>query len=307
MKWSTSDVPNLSGKVAVVTGANSGIGFEASRVLADKGAHLIMACRNQQKGRAAVDSILGASPDAEVDLMELDLSSLNSVRSFAETLNQKVDSIDLMINNAGVMALPRRETADGFEMQLGVNHLGHFALTGLLLGKILAVDSSRVVSVASVAHRGGLMRFHDLQSERKYIKFAAYAQSKLANLLFTYELDRKLKAAGKSAMGVACHPGWAATELQAVGPEMSGSAVMKTLMSWGNKLIAQDAAAGALPTLYAATASLRGGEYIGPDGLFEIRGAPTVVESMSNSHDREVARKLWEASEELTGVKYAFN
>ena len=306
MKWSPADIPDLRGRVAVVTGANSGIGFEAVRVLADKHAHVVMACRNQDKGRKAAESILSATPEANLDLMQLDLSSLASIRSFAETLNAKVDKIDLLINNAGVMAIPWRETTDGFEMQIGVNHLGHFALAGLLLDTVLAASGSRVVNVSSIAHKPARVRFHDLQSEKKYNKWAAYGQSKLANLLFTYELDRRLKSAGKTSMSVACHPGWAATELQAVGPEMSGSAVMKTLSKWGNMALAQDAASGALPTLYAATASLRGGEYIGPDGLFEMRGSPTVVESRPNSHDLEAAQKLWQASEELTGVRYTF-
>jgi NAD(P)-dependent dehydrogenase (short-subunit alcohol dehydrogenase family) len=241
---------------------------------------------------------------------ELDLADLDSVREFAEGFESAYDGLDVLVNNAGVMAIPRRETADGFETQFGVNHLGHFALTGLLLDSLRAGATEgerdrRIVTVSSGAHQIGKIDFSDLQSERSYDKWRAYGQSKLANLLFAYELDRRLRADGSRVKSVAAHPGWAATELQSTGPEMAGSKLRGRLMAAGNELFAQSAEMGARPALYAATSpDATGGDYIGPGGFAEMRGAPVHVASNERSHDRKTARRLWDESEELTGVEF---
>ena len=303
MKWTENDMPDLSGKTIVVTGANSGLGLEGARAFAAKGARVLLACRSGEKGGAAVASIRAKHPKASVECASLDLASLDSIRKFAETFPS--DRLDVLCNNAGVMALPRKTTADGFEMQLGTNHLGHFALTGLLLPKLLATPGSRVVTQSSTAHRMGKMRFDDLQGEKSYGRWPAYGQSKLANLLFAFELQRRLDAAGAKTLSVACHPGYAATELQFVAARMDGSSFMENVMALGNRLFAQSAAMGALPMLYAATGrDVRGGEYFGPDGFAEAWGGPTRVGSTSRAQDREAAAKLWSISEDLTGVRY---
>jgi NAD(P)-dependent dehydrogenase (short-subunit alcohol dehydrogenase family) len=304
-KWMSRDVPDLSGKTVVVTGGNSGIGYEAALVFAARQAHVVLACRDLEKARGAVAGILAGHPTASVEPMQLDLASLESVRRFASDFASRHRRLDVLCNNAGVMAIPYRKTADGFEMQLGTNHLGHFALTGLLLERLLATPHARVVNVSSTAHKMGRMRFDDLQSERSYRKWNAYAQSKLANLLFTYELQRRLERAAAGVISVACHPGYAATNLQAVGPQMAGSPLMGSVMSLGNRLLSQSAAMGALPTLYAATSSdVRGADYIGPDGFFENTGHPRKTTSSARSHDREAATRLWITSEQLTAVGY---
>jgi NAD(P)-dependent dehydrogenase (short-subunit alcohol dehydrogenase family) len=304
-RWTAADVPDLSGKTVVVTGGNSGIGFEAGLILASKGAHVVLACRDLDKASAAVAAIRSRHPRASLAAMPLDLASLASIRRFAGDFTATHPVLDVLCNNAGVMAIPYRATADGFEMQIGTNHLGHFALTGLLLTPLLAAAQGRIVNVSSTAHKVGRMRFDDLQGQRSYSKWSAYAQSKLANLLFTYELQRKLDSKGKRAISVACHPGYAATNLQAAGPRMEGSALMESVMSFGNRLLSQSAAMGALPTLFAATdPSVRGGDYIGPDGLFENAGHPRKTTSSARSQDRDAAAKLWEVSAELTGVPY---
>jgi hypothetical protein len=237
--------------------------------------------------------------------MDLDLADLQSVRRFAEEFLARHNKLHVLCNNAGVMALPYRKTTDGFEMQIGTNHLGHFALTGHLLRRLLDTPGARVVTVSSGAHRVGRIRFDDLNWEKGYRKWLAYGQSKLANLLFAYELQRRLDAAGAQLISVACHPGYAATNLQLAGPRMEGSSLMEFLSQLSNRLVAQSAAMGALPTLYAATApDVRGGDYIGPDGLFENWGYPKKVRSNRQSHDHEAARRLWEISERLTGVRY---
>jgi len=306
-EWTENNIPDLSGKTILVTGGNSGIGYEAARQFARKGAHVVLACRDVQKAQAARATITSEHPPAVVEPLELDLASLASVRAFAAAYRTRHKRLDVLCNNAGVMALPYRKTADGFEMQFGTNHLGHFALTGLLLDLVLQTPAARVVTVSSGAHRMGRIRFGDLHWERGYRKWAAYGQSKLANLLFAYELQRRLDGAKATAISVACHPGYAATNLQFAGPRMAGSSVMETLARLLNQLVAQNAEMGALPTLYAATASgVRGGDYIGPDGLGELRGHPTQVRSNGRSHDRDVATKLWEISERLTGVRYAY-
>jgi NAD(P)-dependent dehydrogenase (short-subunit alcohol dehydrogenase family) len=305
MAWTTKDMPNLAGRVVVVTGANSGLGFEASRALAGGGARVIMACRNAAKAENARQRILDEHRDASVEVMKLDLASLASVRQFAAELATRSEAVHVLCNNAGVMALPRCETADGFEMQLGTNHLGHFALTGLVLPLLLAAPAARIVTQSSGAHRMGRIDFDDLHGTRRYGKWTAYAQSKLANLLFAFELDRRLRKHLASAISVACHPGYAATELQFAGPKMEGSSFMERIMSLGNQLFAQDAATGALPTLYAATAAdVEGSDYIGPDGIGELWGQPKKVEPVARARDPELAAHLWKISAELTGVGY---
>jgi NAD(P)-dependent dehydrogenase (short-subunit alcohol dehydrogenase family) len=305
--WTADDIPDLSGQTVIVTGGNSGIGYEAALQLARKGGEVILACRDLRKAHAAIEGIRGARRDAAVEAVELDLANLASVHAFANVFRDRHRQLHVLCNNAGVMALPYRKTADGFEMQFGTNHLGHFALTGLLLDRLLETAGARVVTVSSGAHRMGKIRFDDPHWERGYRKWLAYGQSKLANLLFTYELQRRLDAAGATLIAVACHPGYAATNLQVAGPRMAGSAAMESLSEFANRLFAQSAAMGALPTLYAATAAdVHGGDYIGPDGLGELWGSPKKVPSSARSRDPETARRLWELSERQTGVQYAF-
>lgn len=297
-------VTDQSGRTALVTGANSGIGFHTASRLAQAGATVLLACRNPDKAADAVARIAAAAPDATVEVVALDLSSLASVEQAAAEVRERHDRLDLLINNAGVMAIPRSETTDGFETQLGTNHLGHFALTGRLLDLVLATPDSRIVSVSSTAHKMGKMNFDDLQGARRYRKWGAYGQSKLANLLFTYELQRRLKAADASTKAVAAHPGWSATNLQTHGRGVDGGLGLR-LNELGNRLFAQSDEMGALPTLFAATdASVVAGGFYGPGGLFEIQGLPKRVESTKASHDREAARQLWTVSEELTGVRF---
>jgi len=300
-KWTTAQIPDQHGRLAVVTGANSGIGLVAARELARAGARVVLAVRNAEKGAEAAREIQAAVPGAEVEVGSLDLGSLESVRGFAEWFGREHEGLDLLINNAGVMAPPRRVTADGFELQFGTNHLGHFALTGLLVGRMDGREDARVVTVSSGAHRMGRMNFDDLQGERRYGRWSAYGQSKLANLLFAFELDRRLRATGSSICSVAAHPGYAATNLQsAAAPNPD-----RLFMAFTNRVLAQSAEMGALPTLYAATyPDLEGGTYIGPGGLFGQRGHPMLVESSAAARDEEAARKLWEASEGMTGVLF---
>jgi NAD(P)-dependent dehydrogenase (short-subunit alcohol dehydrogenase family) len=296
--WSTADIPDQSGRRAIVTGANSGLGLIAARELARKGASVVLACRNMRKGEAALAEVRAAGGDAE--LAQLDLGSLASVREFAASQERP---LDLLLNNAGVMAPPRSETADGFELQLGTNHLGHFALTGLLLDRLEAADAPRVVTVSSGAHRIGKIDFDDLQGERRYRRWGAYGQSKLANLLFMLELDRRARAAGSPLVSVAAHPGYAATNLQFAAPPLHERLAMRVL----NVVVAQSAGKGALPSLYAATVpDLPGASYVGPDGPAEQRGDPKLVSMSGRAQDPETARRLWEVSESLTGVSYAF-
>jgi NAD(P)-dependent dehydrogenase (short-subunit alcohol dehydrogenase family) len=304
--WNLDQVPDLSGRQIIVTGANSGIGYEAALAFAKRKADVVLACRNQNKARAAADRIQSEAPTARLELIPLDLSDLSSVRAFADSFREGRSQLNALINNAGVMALPKRTTADGFEMQLGTNHLGHFALTGYLLDLLLATPGSRVVNVSSIAHKFGKIRFHDLQWEKSYSKWGAYGQSKLANLLFTHELDRRLKVAGSDTISVACHPGWAATNLQEAGPRMEGSKLMERLSAWGNAMLAQDASAGALPTVFAAVEPLHGNEYVGPTRLMGWHGPPEIIEPLGKARDPEAAERLWGESERLTGVQYAF-
>ncbi len=305
MGWTADDLPDLSGRTLVVTGANSGIGFEAVRALARRGARVVLACRSPEKARAAAEALHQESPEAEVELRRLDLASLASINEFAKQVLECEGALHGLVNNAGVMALPYAKTVDGFEMQLGTNHLGHFALTGLLLERLLETPGSRVVNVSSSAHSFGRMRWNDLQSEKSYGKWLAYAQSKLANLLFTYELQRRLSATGTQTLAIACHPGFAATNLQTAGAKLAGSSVREQGMLLLNRLMAQTAEMGALPTLYAACAEdVEGADFIGPDGLAETRGHPRQVRPASRAHDRKDQARLWELSEALTGVRY---
>jgi NAD(P)-dependent dehydrogenase (short-subunit alcohol dehydrogenase family) len=298
-KWTDADVPDQTGRVAVITGSNTGIGYEAAAVLAGKGAHVVLAVRNLDKGRDAVARITAITPGADVSLQRLDLTSLDDIRNAADELKAAHPRIDLLINNAGVMQTPKGTTKDGFELQFGTNHLGHFALTGLLLDHLLPVEGSRVVTISSQGHRLlAKIDFDDLQSERHYNRVAAYGQSKLANLLFTYELARRLD--GTNTIAVAAHPGGSKTELSRNWPAWFRPVAEK---SWA--LVAQSAAMGALPTLRAATdPGIRNAQYYGPDGFGEQRGNPKLVESNEKSHDEGVQRRLWSVSEELTGVTY---
>ena len=303
--WTADDMPDLSGKTIVVTGGNSGIGYEAALEFARKRADVILACRDSGKAQTAAAQISAASPGAKVEVMELDLSNLASVRGFSDAFHRGHPALHVLCNNAGVMAIPYRRTVDGFEMQFGTNHLGHFALTGLMLDRLLATEGGRVVNVASGAHRMGKIRFDDLQWHNGYRKWMAYGQSKLANLLFTFELQRRADASGAKLLSVACHPGYAATNLQAAGPRMQGSSMMESLFSVGNSLFAQSAAMGALPTEYAAVASdVHGGDYIGPDGIGEMWGHPVKVGCSAAARDTAAAARLWELSEQLTNVHY---
>ncbi len=307
-RWNLEHMPDLAGRVAIVTGGNSGLGFETVQALAQKNAQVILTSRSEEKGATARDEILKTVPDARIEIMQLDLANLQSVRDFAANFKAKYARLDLLINNAGVMALPYQKTADGFEMQFGTNHLGHFALTGLLLDTILNTAGSRIVNLASNAHKWGQVNFDDLMRAKKYKKWEAYGQSKVSNLLFTYELARKLDAAGKrETLAVAAHPGYSATNLQSAGPRMEGSSFGEALMSVGNSLLAQSAAMGTLPTLFAATeADVKSGDYIGPDGFQEFWGHPKKVSSNDHSRDEAVAARLWDVSEELTGVRFNF-
>ncbi len=302
--WTARDMPAQRGRRAVVTGANSGIGFVTARELARAGAEVVLACRDVGKGEAALSAIHAAVPGARVELRALDLADQASVRAFA---GGDEGPLDLLVNNAGVMATPPQVTVDGFELQLATNHLGHFALTGLLLPRLLATETPRVVSLGSGMHRFGRIDFEDLQRQRRYRPWAAYAQAKLANLLFAYELQRRADAAGAPLLSVAAHPGYTATNLQAAGPRMAGRSLVARAVEVINPIVGQSAETGALPTLYAATVpELAGGSYIGPGGPFELRGAPKLVHSNARSKDPATARRLWEASERLTGVTYAF-
>jgi len=293
-KWTPHDIPDLSGRTYVVTGANSGLGLETTRALAAKGAHVIMACRDPEKGRAAQARVHGG----RTEVRRLDLADLDSVREFAAA----VEKVDVLVNNAGIMMTPLRHTAQGFELQFGTNHLGHFALTGLLFDRLSAGDGPRVVTVTSSLHRPGFIRFDDLNAEKSYSPVGHYAQSKFANVLFGLELDRRLRGTGSPVRSLLAHPGYAATNLQSSGP----TGLIRLLGKPGNLLLAQPAAHGAVPQLYAATApEAESGGFYGPSGFQEARGRhPKPVRPARSATDPEVARRLWEVSEELTGVRF---
>jgi NAD(P)-dependent dehydrogenase (short-subunit alcohol dehydrogenase family) len=295
-KWTSDDVPGQHGRLAVVTGADTGLGFETARVLAARGASVVLAVRDTDKGKRAAAAIAGTAPGADVTVQPLDLASLDSVRAAAGELRTRHPRIDLLVNNAGVAFTPRQATRDGFELQFGTNHLGHFALTGLLLEQMLPVPGSRVVTVSSLAHRiRARINFGDLQGERSYSRVAAYGQSKLANLMFAYELARRLSGAG-TTIAVAAHPGLAATELSRYTP---------AIVAFSYALVSQNAAMGALPVLRAATGpGVAGGQYYGPRGIFGARGYPELARSSRRSRDTAIQRRLWAVSEELTGVTF---
>ena len=303
--WTAADIPDLTGTTAVVTGANSGLGLVTARELARHGAAVTMACRDASRGHRALDQVRAEAPEADVELAALDLADLRSVRAFAaEWAGAHPGGLGLLVNNAGVMAVPRGVTVDGFERQLGTNHLGPFALTGLLLPSLLAVPGARVVTVSSDAHKMGRLRVDDLQSTRRYRRWAVYGQSKLANLLFAFELQRRADAHRASLLSLAAHPGYAATNLTTAGPA-SGSALAGRAMRLGDRVLGQSAQDGALPQLYAATSpDIAGGASVGPDGFMEQRGHPVLVSPTAAARDAEAAAALWAASEELTGVHY---
>lgn len=305
MKWTEEQVPDVTGKTALVTGANSGLGFETARVLAARGAHVLLACRNRDKADAAMEAIREHAPGASLELVQLDLSSLDSIRRAAEQVRARYDHLDLLINNAGVMWLPPSRTEDGFEMHFGTNHLGHFALTGWLLPLIRDRVGARVVTLSSIGHRIGRIHFDDLNLEHRYGKQKAYSQSKLANLVFAHELQRRLQAANAQAISVAAHPGIAGTNLATPALEKTGPRWLARLTARLAPVLARAPVQGALPTLYAATAEeVNGGDYIGPDGPWEITGYPAKGRSSKHALDRQLAQELWTVSEELTGVTF---
>jgi len=301
-QWTAAQIPALGGKKVLITGANSGIGYQAAVQLARHGAHVILACRSAEKGEQALRSLQKELPSASVELMLLDVSSIADVHRFAAEFLKRGIFLDILINNAGVMALnPRQVTPEGFERQFATNHLGHFALTGLLLPSIMAAPAPRVITVASLAHRGGKIHFDDLQMAKHYKPWDAYNQSKLANILFARELARR--AVGSPLISIPVHPGVSQTSIVANGP---GSTDLKTRVLFTfAKFLTQSDEAGALPTLYAATSpNAKPAEYIGPDGFMEMKGAPVVVQPRANALDEAVGQRLWKVSEELTGVVY---
>jgi NAD(P)-dependent dehydrogenase (short-subunit alcohol dehydrogenase family) len=298
-KWNIDRVPLQTGRVAIVTGANSGIGYETARGLARKEVKVVLACRNTQKAEKAKTEIVSNNPKARIDILKIDVSSLDSVRQFVEQFQQKYDRLDLLINNAGIMMSPYKETEDGFENQLATNYIGHFALTGLLLPMLTTSSDSRVVTLSSLSYKWAEIEFDDLHFTQGYSKRRAYGQSKRACLMFAYELQRRLSATGSNTSSVAAHPGLSKTNLDQYFP---------TLIRPLGALFLQSAEKGALPVLYAALGeSIRGGEFIGPDGFREMRGYPTEVDSDDYSQDQQIAKRLWRVSEEMTNVRYLSN
>lgn len=304
--WTAADMPDQQARTALVTGGNSGIGFHQVLELARKGAHVLLASRDAERGRAARTAITQQVAAASVELVQLDLADLDSVQRLARQVLARDTGLDLLINNAGVMAVPRRQTtAQGFELQFGTNHLGHFALTLRLLPALLARPGSRVVTVSSLSHRVGVIRLDDLQSEQHYGPWRAYNQSKLANALFTLELDRRLRAAGAAAISVGAHPGYSNTRLQYTGPRLGGDGIFAHVMGLVTPFLAQPAARGALPVLRAATdPGAGGGDYYGPRGPGEGRGYPRKVRYTRTARDEQLASRLWRASEALTGETF---
>ena len=298
-KWTAEEIPDQGGALAIVTGANSGLGLITALELARHGAEVVVACRSAEKGKAAAAQIGASASGGAPRVRRLDLGSLDSIRGFAEEFAGQ--RVDLLVNNAGVMMSPSQTTGDGFELQFGTNHLGHFALTGQLLDSLQRFEAARIVTLSSNEHKSGSIDFDDLQQKRDYSPRGAYQQSKFANAVFAIELDRRLQAAGSPAISVFAHPGYSATNLQSSGP--TGAA--KAMMAISNRLLAQSAERGALPTLYAATApGVKGGEYYGPDGIAEMRGFPAKTEAIPEAYERETGSRLWQASEDLTGVRY---
>ncbi len=307
VKWTIKDIPEQTGRVVVVTGANSGLGFFTSRALALKGATVIMACRDLQKGEEARSRILSDNPEVEPEVWMLDLADLASVKTFCDKFVSINNQLDLLFNNAGLMAIPYLKTRDGFESQFGVNHLGHFALTAQLWPLIKRVGGSRIVNVSSIAHQMGRIRFEDIHWEKRYSKWGAYGMSKLSNLLFTKELTRRLTGSGDRVIAAASHPGYANTELQAKGAKMRGSKLGAWSFRLVNRLVAQSAEMGALPSLFAATAEgIKSGDYIGPGGFMSMKGWPAIDLPNSKRVTEEAAKKLWDLSESLTDLDFSF-
>ncbi len=305
MKWSFENIPGQAGKVIVVTGANSGIGYWTTYHLAKNHAEVIMACRNMTKANEAADRIRRDLPHARLALVQLNLADIESIRNFSTEVHKFFTKIDVLINNAGVMHLPEQRTAQGFELHFGVNHLGHFVLTALLFDLIAKKPGSRIVTVSSLLHKKGEINFDDLNREKIYSKREAYAQSKLANLLFMLELDKRIRLASKRILSVAAHPGWAATHLQEAGPEMEGKKVQGWIQKHVSEWFAQSAEDGSLPLLYAATANeVRTGRYYGPSGMGSMRGYPAGEEIDPVRGDMGVAARLWKESEKLTGIEF---
>ena len=301
--WTLDNIPDLTGKVIIVTGANNGIGYEAAKEFARNGAQTILACRSAEKAQAALDQIRAEIPDASVEIIQLDLASLKSVHRFADDFKARYDQLDILLNNAGIMAVPYGKTEDGFESQLGINHLGHFALTGLLIELLLKTPRSRIVNVSSIGHRSGKMNFENLMFEdgKEYSRTKAYYKSKLANLLFTYELQRRFDANGAEPKAIAAHPGISTTSL---ADHLFPKFLLKLMIPLMRRMN-QSAEMGALPSLRAAVdPEVIGGQYYGPDGPKERNGYPVVVQSSEASHNKADAQKLWEISEQLTGVEY---
>jgi len=300
-RWTADDISSQAGRTFIVTGAYSGLGYVTTRELARHGAHVIMTARDQTKGERAIEQLRAGQPDASLELRRLDLSDLESVKAFAQGIIADGVPVDVLINNAGIMMPPRSLTKQGFELQFGTNHLGHFALTGLLLDRLRAGRDPRVVTVSSTAHKSGFIHFDDLTGERRYARWAFYGQSKFANAVFGLELDRRLRASGVPVKSILAHPGYSATNLQTSGP----TGVLNLMMRVSNRLIAQDVEIGVLSQLYAATdPKVEGGQFIGPDGLAESWGYPTIVQPIDAARVPETARRLWQISEELTGVRF---
>ncbi len=304
-KWDKTHIPDLSGKIVIVTGANSGLGYEITKALAEKGAHVVMGCRSIEKGESATEKIKKEFPNSSLKVMVLDLADLSSVKNFCQLFRENYNSLDILCNNAGVMQVPKSQTVDNFEMHFGINHLGHFALTGLLIDILLNTHRSRIVTVSSNAHKMGKINFDDVNMDINYGRTSAYSRSKLANLLFTYELQKRLKNVS-STISVSAHPGYSATNLQSTGPGMGNGRFWLWSYKILNRIIAQSAEMGSLPILYAATAeNVKGGEYIGPNGFGQWRGYPKKAESSKASHDESTAKQLWELSVDLTKINYS--
>tara|TARA_R110002073_G_scaffold39534_4_gene112733 strand:- start:370 stop:1296 length:927 start_codon:yes stop_codon:yes gene_type:complete len=305
MAWNLDNLTDQNGRIIVITGGNSGIGYEAAKALVGKGARVIIACRDVSKAESACDAIEASGGPGTIESVSLNLACLDSVAQCAEELHARCEQLDVLVNNAGVMGVPRRETEDGFELQIGTNHFGHFALSAQLFPLLNAAEDARLVTVSSLAHQFGFINFVNLQGQYFYDPWAAYGQSKLANLLFTYELDRRCRSAGLDVLSVACHPGISSTNLAYAGPRMSGSPLGETLVQFYTNIIAQSAELGALPTLYAGFGvDIEGGDYTGPDGLGEMRGNARKVNSSFVSRSAAVARRLWQATEEATGIEF---
>lgn len=304
-KWSEANVGDQTGKVILITGANSGLGLEATRILAGKGAEVVMACRNEEKARAAQADVLSTHPNAKTDLLIMDVADLSSVEKGVETFKKKYDRLDVLLNNAGIMFTDYIKTVDGFESQLGTNHFGHYALTGRLIPLLNSTPGSRVVSVSSQGHRPGRMDFDNLNWEKRYNRFSAYFRSKLANLFFTYELQRWLEKEGSSTIAVAAHPGGSSTNLGHIEEGQRFYQLYRVIKPIAF-MFTQSPFQGTLPSVRAAVdPDVKGADYYGPDGVFEGRGAPKLVKSTRYSHNRAIAKKLWDVSEELTGVKFS--